>query len=110
MNIAPTPVPVPALTAEAPRPAQPPVHESSRPVIAPNASEAMAQETRRDDAQHTGHHAERKVEHDSKAHGQHTRRRAADSRSTPMEPATSTEQGSKPARNLTVGALLDVFA
>ena len=49
MNIAPTAVPTAVLTPEAPRPLQPPTHQSSRPIIAPNRSEAAAQETRREE-------------------------------------------------------------
>lgn len=106
MNIAPNPLPATALTAEVPRPTQPPAHESSRPVVAPNPAEAMAQEARRDDAQRTGHRAERKLEHNPQTHGQHTRQKTARA-ATAADSATTPEP--RPNKD-SVGALLDVFA
>jgi len=106
MNIAPNPLPVTVLTAEAPRPAQPPSHESSRPVIAPNPSGPIAEETRRDDEPRTGQHTERKLEHEPQSHSQHTRRRTASASATVDSPATAEPR----TQNLAVGGLLDVFA
>ena len=106
MNIAPNPLPATVLTAEAPRPAQPPSHESSRPVIAPNPSGPIAEETRRDDEPRTGQHTERKLEHEPQSHSQHTRRRTASVSATVDSPAAAEPR----PHNLAVGGLLDVFA
>ncbi len=111
MNIAPTAVPTAVLTPEAPRPLQPPSHESSRPIIAPNRSEASAQETRREDTpQAAGRPVERKIEHEPQERSPQTRSGSADNPTSRVEPTTAAESRAEANGSRAVGALLDVFA
>jgi hypothetical protein len=110
MNIAPTAVPTAVLTPEAPRPLQPPTHESSRPIIAPNRSEATAQETRREDTPHVAERPiERKIEHEPQERSPQTHRGSADSPASHVEPTTAADNRAEANGSHAVGALLDVF-
>ena len=106
MNIAPTAVPTAVLTPEAPRPLQPPTHESSRPIIAPNRAEATAQETRREDTSRADR--ERKIEHEPQQRSPQAHRDSDHSQA--VEPDTSADNRAEAAGQHAVGVLLDVFA
>jgi len=111
MNIAPTAVPTAVLTPEAQRPLQPPTHESSRPIIPTNRSEATTQETRREDTpQAAGRPVERKIEHEPQERSPQTHRGSADSPASHVEPTTAADRRAEVNGSHAVGALLDVFA
>jgi hypothetical protein len=111
MNIAPSAVPTAVLTPEAPRPLQPPSHESSRPIIAPYRSEASAQETRREDTQHAaGWSIERKIEHEPQGRSPQARSGSAENLTSQIEPTTAADSRAEANGSHAVGALLDVFA
>lgn len=87
MNLAPV---QPAVApAEAPRPAQQPILESTHPVLAPPRAEAAAQQIRHEHERPSGRDARTPAE--ARGHN---------------EPAT----GSTARQDLLVGAILDVFA
>lgn len=90
MNIAPLPTAAAYPTQEPPRTAQQQPQETSRPVLAPTRSEAMAQEVREGDKRDSGREA--RAESAADSHGQ---------------PADAPRGNS--AHDPLVGAILDVF-
>lgn len=94
--------PLPAAAApyqESPRPAPQTNQESARPVIAPEKSEAAAQETRRDEEQRIQREQERRAEQRAAAE------RAGSAKAETAEPRPG------PARNdINVGSVVDDYA
>lgn len=95
-------IPQPAVASpfqEPPRPAPVAAQESARPVLAPEQSQAAAQETRRDEERRIQREQERKAE----------QRAAAERTGSPGRDAGETRPA--PARsNLNVGSLVDDYA
>lgn len=90
MNIAPLQTAAAYPTQEPPRPAQQQTQETSRPVLAPTRSEAMAQEVREGDKRDSGREA-----------------RAESAAGPHVPPADAPRE--KSANDPLVGAILDVF-